>query len=1691
MKTLYSIVVLISVSISACSPPNDEPKSSSLSEQKTVQTEINQEVNRVLQILSQDVITVSINSSTPLPIYFSSDDAVDIQVSGEHANAIRVKDQSLYLEQANIVGDQLRFDVTLTNGETQVTKRQVILLQPVELFEKSYEKANRNWGDVVFYKTERAVKACFPSINKLNTDEPFYLDYLDVFITQEETVSVSEYTAHGITINDNTFCLTNLGFGVSYKALFKTGFPFLQGDARADVFKSFTTPDMSPSLSLSGNAYVLPIYVDAQIPIDIVNLERIEIIVLRDSIEQVREKFEDNDFNEVEDYYYLNSIKNNSDVISQETIDITPQINTKVTYKYDISSVLNEHSPGAYTVIAIPKLADAPYRWDSMQMRSVIYTDIALVATNTFEGVYVSAMSYETAQPITGLDIELVAKNAEVIHIEKTNDEGDVFFPLAKINGQGALSAKHIRAIRGKEIGLIDLHFNELDLSVHDIAGVDSVKPIDIFLFSDRGVYRNAETISINGIIRERIRTTDFDYPVVVKIRKPDGDVITSQAVTVSENGLFQWNYTIPKSERTGQWSVDAHIGESKQPIATHLFLVADYVPETIESFVTIDDTIYENEALDVNVKADYLYGAPASGLTVEGYVQFSKDRRPFNKYSQYLFGTDKSFNSIRKNLPNTKLDAEGKQRLIVPANVITESMTKESLKGKIHIAVTEDSGRKNRSAESIRAMLLPSYVGVKAKSSFGYYPIDSTLDLSIVNLNHLGEAIENNSIRYRIMEVDWDYHWYRSNGYWEYMIHKRDVTLADENTVTTDATGKAYIPFKPENWKRYRLELIDSNSGHETHYAFRSGWSNTESQFASPQDVDISLDKSSYTLGETIRVNITPPYKGRLKLSVANQTYYDASWHEVSNEQLYIELPVQKAWQEQVYITATVYRPGNKDNGATRAVGVEHVKIEQPQLSADITLLVTEKTRPQQTLEIGIESDLSPAGEVLFFAVDQGILNLTNYKTPKPLSYFLRKQAYPNKIYDLYQYLIQYKNGELLEQNVGGDSANEDSADRFFEPVVYFSEPVRVDANGYAKTSFTLPYYNGRLKVFALGVDEKKMGHVSSSTIVSSPITLDAITPRFAHVNDRFELGLTLNNIEYGTSDIDILWSTTDGLELQKRQSRFILEQKDKRQEFVKLTAKNIGQQHVTAQVSVDGKAYQTFTFNIKVINQRPEMYQSSSISVLPKQSSTVNFDTSHLIEPNIDFSLTSHQDFGNDEHVNTLLRYPLSCLEQTTSKAWAFLYNGKVINDNKKLSLIKGAIEHIDSMKLSNNAYSLWPNGYSAEPWLTVYASEFILHAFKEYKDSFMDLTGELVERVRWAKSYSGGDSSIKIYSLYFLAEVNPGFVDLGDLRYTTQLVLKNLNKYSIQDISLLMLANDRVDFTDNVMQLYTALSDKQLGPLDKWSRHGYDSEIKAHTIKAFSILEANNLNIKQKEKAQTAINTLHEVLAKDSYLSTHERAWLVRLNNTLAQSQYSEILENTRIDGEPIDSDTVRSVLQKNSSFNVTNTSANVVYFNLSASGRSEQPLNAYANNLGLSTRYLNVNNANEIKLDNIQTGDELIVEHTITLQSEYDTELSIVAPVPAGFEIEDPKLSSLRDLGASASHPPTYTEYRDDKFLAAWSLPRGKNSTENGKLIIRYVVIAVTKGEFTQSSVVVEDMYRTANRAMSGESSIVIR
>jgi uncharacterized protein YfaS (alpha-2-macroglobulin family) len=174
---------------------------------------------------------------------------------------------------------------------------------------------------------------------------------------------------------------------------------------------------------------------------------------------------------------------------------------------------------------------------------------------------------------------------------------------------------------------------------------------------------------------------------------------------------------------------------------------------------------------------------------------------------------------------------------------------------------------------------------------------------------------------------------------------------------------------------------------------------------------------------------------------------------------------------------------------------------------------------------------------------------------------------------------------------------------------------------------------------------------------------------------------------------------------------------------------------------------------------------------------------------------------------------------------------------------------------------------------------------------------------------------------------------------------------------------------------------------------------------------------------------------------------------------------------------------------------NTSDNDMYIKISSSGVNKDLTEAFANKMGVTTEYKNLATGKAMELTQVKQGTDVMVVHKIEIDDDlkYDMELSIEAPVPAGFELENPRLSSGRTLITKVTRlTPTFEEYRDDRYVAAWSLSRGYRSRgiKDNAYYVAYVMRAVTPGSYLVPAVAIEDMYQPRYRSNTAESHVVV-
>ena len=112
--------------------------------------------------------------------------------------------------------------------------------------------------------------------------------------------------------------------------------------------------------------------------------------------------------------------------------------------------------------------------------------------------------------------------------------------------------------------------------------------------------------------------------------------------------------------------------------------------------------------------------------------------------------------------------------------------------------------------------------------------------------------------------------------------------------------------------------------------------------------------------------------------------------------------------------------------------------------------------------------------------------------------------------------------------------------------------------------------------------------------------------------------------------------------------------------------------------------------------------------------------------------------------------------------------------------------------------------------------------------------------------------------------------------------------------------------------------------------------------------------------------------------------------------------------------------------------------------------------------------------------------------------------LVDRLPAGFEIENPRLvdgGHIKSLSwIKTTHNPEHSEFRDDRFVAAFDFGRGsenRNSEQaTGKkaagtsTTVAYIVRAVTPGTFIHPAATVEDMYRPERYARTAAGELTV-
>lgn len=1521
-------------------------------------------------------------------------------------------------------------------------------------------------------------------------------------------------------------------------------FPYVDPDTSYDVTiypgltaangKSFNrtkviqvkTSQLKPSVNFDTTGAFLTQGLGNGLPVVTVNVKEVDI-----NFYQVRDKDHQRFLQQMSNrryYWDIDRITQFSDLVYSGRYELDAPKNTRVKRSIDIEGISKLKEPGIY--LAVMTKAGS---YNEHQMMWFSVTDIGLHARFYDNQLDIYASSLKTGKALEHVDVSLVNAKGEVLQQGLTSPIGQASF-ASNVN-----SASLIIAQSDKHFSVIEINKPALDLSDFDL-GLRPNKPRELFIYAPRDLYRPGEFVDFNALLRDADGRLTANSLLSASIKSPDGTKVKTFKWNGDQQSYYHYLWQIPRSAPVGNWQLEVY-NVGKEPF-TFDFKVEEFLPERLKLTFNPSDTqqrpvVTKQQELKLAVLGEYLFGAPASGNRLSTEVSTSHWRSPVENLPKFEFGDSRQTEyNKRLSLEDIQLDAKGQGEINYKGDW---SHLLSPLRIKFISSLYESGGRPISRTHS--ALVWPSEQMLGIRSSFGDEnpAANSKVKFEIIKYSLDGVKHAARNLDVKLIREDRRYFWvYSEHQGWHYEWNDNEfVELTASLDIEDGEIGQVEFPVA---WGNYRLEVRDPANNLLTSTQFYAGWNwyenwqNSQSGSAArPDKITMALDKEAYVAGDHVKVNIIPPQTGEAIVMVEGSSLLWLKRLTIPAEGAIVEIPVSTDWQQHnIYISAVVMQPGDKVKSLTpkRSFGLVHLPLKRGSRKLNIEFDVVEKALPNKTLPVKVkvrskfqESADKTIPQKLFVtlaAVDVGVLNISNFKTPDPFNAFFGQRRYDVDSRDVYNQVIEISQAKRARLRFGGDSdltrgGKEPQSD--VQIVSLFSGLVPLDELGEATIEVDIPDFNGRLRLMALAFSADQFGQDEKDITIAAPIVTQIAMPRFVAMGDKTTIALDVTNLSGENQELNVKL-TASGPIKQLVNDKII---------FLKNGAKTTLRYQIEA-LGFNGQA--KFSLLVTGKDLTDDIRREWTLGLRPpypamltRTQKILNQGDSLVLDRNVvDLLMTDtvqawvtispKANIDLQSQLTHLLQYPYGCLEQTSSRAYPLIFATpekqklmgiKAISENKRLHMINKGIERLAMLQLSNGGYGLWNNTSSEEHWLTAYVADFLINARDmgiNVPDEMLSKTLKRLQRYlarssrfydeRWSDDANHYHFSYKAYAAYVLARVNQA--PLGTLRS----LAKNHSRNARTGLSQTHLAIALFKMGDK--KLGDKILTDALNNLPKQRQKylaDYGSQIRDLALMIHLMLKHDH----EEDKAIALSFTLAKQLNQRQYLSTQERNALFLAGLSLKAFD-GEIWSAELLIGAAQTKLSQTSAYQSSLStqaltneVTITSHNAQPLLTNISISGYGKEPPKESANGLSVQRQWLNLK-GEAVKLKQAKVGELLLVHLQINAQQRTPDAL-VIDLLPAGFELENQnlehaiKLDEIKVDGRSIAqwqkrYPIKHQEYRDDRYVAALEVRKGRT------IHLFYLTRAVTPGVYKVPSPLVEDMYRPEIRGVGKTSSDII-
>ena len=1328
-----------------------------------------------------------------------------------------------------------------------------------------------------------------------------------------------------------------------------------------------------------------------------------------------------------------------------------------------------------------------------------------IVKRNSLNKLWIAVNNILDTKPVAKAQVTIYNFQLQPIGKGETNGEGLVeitpkgvpFIAVAEADKQKA----YVRVVDGEE----------QSVSRFDVGGKDIQKGLKGFIYGERGVWRPGDTLHISFMLEDREKRIPDKHPVALEIYNPRGQFYTKMISTQGTNGFYTFAVPTQADDPTGLWNAYVKVGGT----AFHKSLRIETIKPNRLKITLALPTILQASSKDVYapLTSSWLTGATASRLKAKVEMSLSKVNTQFKNYGQYLFNNPATdFTTVRADVFNGVLDAEGRAGVNIQLPVATGAPG--MLNATLTTRVFEPGGDASIYSQTVPFSPFTSYVGINLNQPKGkYIETDKDHVFDIVTVNDQGQPVNRSNLEYKIYRISWSWWWENGEESFGTYINNSSITpVASGNLQTTG--GKASFKFRINypDWGRYLVYVKDRESGHATGGTVYIDWPDWRgrSNKTDPSGIKMlafSLDKDSYEIGETATAIIPAAAGGRALVSLENgSTVLQQQWLEVSDQgDTKLTFKITPEMAPNVYLHISLLQPHAQtvNDLPIRMYGIAPVFVTNRQTILQPQIKMPEVLRPETDFNVTVSEKSGKPMTYTLAIVDDGLLDLTNFKTPDPWNEFYAREALGIRTWDMYDDVLGASSGRYSSLfSTGGDASLKpaDAKANRFKPVVKFIGPFYLAKGKQQTHTLKLPMYVGSVRTMVVAGQDGAYGNAEKTAFVRTPLMLLSTLPRVLSTQEEITVPVNVFAMENQVKNVTVsLEASGAGVQItgNRQQSLTFDQPGDQLAYFTLKTGSKTGK--ATIHLTASGNGQQTKeTIEIEVRNPNPvvtlrnsqwiEAGQEAELSYTLAGSSSANNQVQLEVSriPSVDIS----------RRFDFLYNYQHHCTEQLTSKALPLLFVSqfKAVDEQEAEKIktnVQEAIRQIYARQLPNGGFVYWPGNAVADEWITSYTGMFltlaqekgyavhpnVLNKWKRFQRAAAQNWRMPQEASNWQIWQSELQQAFRLYTLALAGAPEYGAMN----RMKEQPGLSIQAKWRLAAAYALTgkmkPAGELVYNAETTVIPYSSMN----------LIYGSSDRDEAMILETLILMKRDRDALQQAKKVS-------QNLAQENWFSTQSTAFALMAMGRLAE-QLSGTLDFTwSWNGKQQPAvKSAKAVFEKeiatspkSGTVSVKNQGKGALSVDLiTRTQLLNDTLPAIADNIRLDVKYTDMAGS-PISVEDIRQGTDFMSAVTlsnISGTSDYSN-LALTHIIPSGWEIYNermivPEASSSNSNEAntpeSSADKYTYKDIRDDRVLTYFDLRRGESKTFTVRLQATYA------GNFILPAIQCEAMYDAAVQA----------